>query len=185
VPAACSAPVDGREHRPVPTPPVGLKLRAASADDMPALCEIANDPGYRRGTLRLPYHSIEETRRWFAALTPDDRLIVAELDGQLVGNGGLHRRTGRRHHSAMLGLGLRDAFHGRGIGTALLSALIDVADNWLDIRRLDLTVYVDNTRAIALYERFGFVREGTLRADSFREGRYVDCLLMARLRGLP
>ena len=60
-----------------------------------------------------------------------------------------------------------------------------MADNWLDIRRLDLTVYTDNDRAIALYERFGFAREGTLRADSYRDGRYVDVLLMARLRGLP
>jgi putative acetyltransferase len=169
----------------VSPPPTGLKLRAACADDVPALCEIANEPGYRWGILRLPYQSVEETRTWFAGLTANDRLIVAELDGQVVGNGGLHRRTGRRHHSAMIGLGLRDAFQGRGIGAALLATLVDMADNWLDIRRLDLTVYIDNERAIALYERLGFVREGTLRADSYRDGRYVDVLVMARLRGLP
>ncbi len=183
--AASSAQHEAHERSAVSTPPTGLKLRAACADDVPALCEIANDPGYRWGTLRLPYQGLEETRLWFAGLTANDSLLVAELDGQLVGNGGLHRRTGRRHHSAMLGLGLRDAFQGRGIGNALMSALVDMADNWLDIRRLDLTVYTDNDRAIALYERFGFVREGMLRADSYRGGRYADVLLMARLRGLP
>jgi putative acetyltransferase len=166
-------------------PASGLKLRAAHADDVPALCEIANDPGYRWGTLRLPYQGLEETRQWFARLTVDDRLLVAEIDGRVVGNGGLHRQTGRRHHAAVIGLGVRDEARRRGIGTALMAALIDLADNWLDIRRLELTVYFDNVHAIALYERFGFVREGTQRADSYRDGRYVDALSMARLRGLP
>ena len=45
-----------------------------------------------------------------------------------------------------------------------------------------MTVFVDNTRAIALYERFGFEIEGTHRAASFRNGAFVDVHCMARLR---
>jgi putative acetyltransferase len=169
----------------VPAAPSGLRLRAATGDDVPALCEIANEAGYRYGTLRLPYQSIEQTRQWLARLTANDLLLVAELDGEVVGNGGLHRQTGRRQHAALIGLGVRDAFQRRGIGAAILTALIDTADEWLDLKRLEITVYADNAPAIALYERFGFVREGVLRAYAYRAGRYVDCLMMARLRGLP
>lgn len=163
----------------------GLIVRAACADDVRALCEMANEPGYRFGTLRPPFQTLETTRRWFDALGTNDLMLVAELDGQVVGSGGLHRQTGRRTHAGLIGMGVRDSWQRRGIGTALLGALVDSADNWLDIRRLELTVYADNVPAIALYERFGFELEGRMRAHSFRAGSYVDTLLMARLRHLP
>ena len=81
-------------------------------------------------------------------------------------------------------MGVADDLSGRGIGTALLRALLDAADKWLDIRRIELTVFHDNERAIRLYERIGFEREGVLRAYAFRDGRYVDVIAMARLNGL-
>jgi putative acetyltransferase len=168
----------------VPAPPPGLVIRAAGAADVPALTELANDPGYRSGTLRLPYQSVEETARILAALGARDQLLVAVHDGVVVGNAGLHRQSGRRRHVATLGMGVRDACRGRGIGTALLRALLDLADNWLDLRRLELTVFTDNAPAIALYERQGFSREGTLRGYAFRDGIYVDALMMARLRAI-
>ena len=65
-----------------------------------------------------------------------------------------------------------------------MTALIDAADKWLDLRRIELTVFADNERAIRLYERFGFEREGIMRAYAFRDGRYADGVMMARLRGL-
>ena len=63
-----------------------------------------------------------------------------------------------------------------------MSTLADISDNWLDLKRLELTVYVDNEPAIRLYRKFGFEVEGTRRADTFRDGTYVDSLFMARLR---
>ena len=53
-------------------------------------------------------------------------------------------------------MGVADDLDGQGIGTALLEALLEAADNWLDIRRVELTVFVDNDAAIRLYERLGF-----------------------------
>ena len=47
---------------------------------------------------------------------------------------------------------------------------------------MELTVFVDNARAIALYERFGFEREGLMRDYAFRDGAFVDALAMARLK---
>ena len=81
-----------------------------------------------------------------------------------------------------MGIGVRDSVRRRGVGTALLRAILELADNWLDLRRLELTVFADNEPAIALYERHGFVREGLMSAYAFRDGSYVDTLLMARVR---
>ena len=107
---------------------------------------------------------------------------IAVLDGQIAGSAGFNRYKGRRSHAAGIGLGVHDDFQGRGLGTALLAALIDAADNWHAIKRLELTVFTDNTRAIRLYERFGFEAEGVQRAFAFRAGQYVDALGMARVR---
>ena len=64
----------------------------------------------------------------------------------------------------------------------MLAALVDASDNWLNLRRLELTVNVDNEAAIRLYKRFDFEVEGTHRADTFRAGKYVDTFFMARLK---
>jgi putative acetyltransferase len=73
-------------------------------------------------------------------------------------------------------------YQGRGVGSALMAAAIDLAENWLNISRIELEVYPDNAPALALYEKFGFEREGILRDFAFRDGQYVDSILMARLR---
>jgi putative acetyltransferase len=75
-----------------------------------------------------------------------------------------------------------DAWQGQGVGKALMQAGVDLADNWLNLTRLELEVYSDNDPAIRLYERFGFEREGIMRQHAFRSGQYVDSLMMARLR---
>jgi GNAT superfamily N-acetyltransferase len=77
--------------------------------------------------------------------------------------------------------GVHDDFRQRGIGTALLAAVVEVADRWLGLKRLQLTVYADNEPAIRLYRKFGFEKEGRLRAFAFRDGVYVDALAIARL----
>ena len=70
----------------------------------------------------------------------------------------------------------------KGVGTALMQALLDLADNWLNLSRLELTVFTDNEAAVKLYQKLGFVIEGTHRKFAFRDGEYVDCYAMARLR---
>jgi putative acetyltransferase len=79
-------------------------------------------------------------------------------------------------------MGVHDDHWGKGIATALMTELVDAADNWFAIKRLELAVFTDNARAIRLYERFGFQPEGVRRAFAFRAGQYADALSMARVR---
>ena len=83
-------------------------------------------------------------------------------------------------HSGRLGMGLLPSYRGRGIGARLaLAAIARAAEQGLD--RIELEVYASNTRAIALYERLGFVREGVKRAARRLDGRVEDNVLMARI----
>ena len=164
--------------------PENLIIRARQSSDVQGLTVLVNLPGFRFGTMRLPFHSPQEVAGWPEKTPATSVELVAEVDGQIVGQAALYRFAGRQVHAGGLGMGVHDAWTGRGIGgTALLAALVDTADNWLGIRRLQLTVYVDNAPAIYLYERFGFVVEGTHRAFALRDGQYVDAHTMARLGG--
>jgi putative acetyltransferase len=165
----------------VSKPLVGLLLRAVQPKDAEAVAELVNLPGYRWGTLRLPFHTPEEIRIRIEKAAPGSLGLVAVVDGQVVGNAGLERLSGRRAHAGRLGMGVHDAWAGRGVGSALLAALLDAADNWLDLQRVELTVWTDNVPALALYRRCGFEVEGTHRGYAFRDGRYVDAYAMARL----
>ncbi|CAN7397428.1 GNAT family N-acetyltransferase [Phyllobacterium sp. LjRoot231] len=162
----------------------GFSIRSTRVTDFEQITILSNLPLYRAGTLRLPYQSLEQTRKWLEGHGTSTLSIVAEIEEQIVGLAGLHRFEGRRLHAAELGIGVHDAFTGGGIGKALLGALIDAADNWLNIKRIELTVFTDNTPAIRLYEKFGFETEGLLKANAFKEGRYADAYAMARVRGI-
>jgi putative acetyltransferase len=113
-----------------------------------------------------------------------DFMLVALGDGQIVGNAGLHSagKSPRRAHVMQLGMTVRNGWQGKGVGTALMQALTQLADGWLNVSRIELTVYTDNERAIALYKKFGFVVEGTHRAYALRAGSYVDAHCMARIK---
>ena len=162
-------------------PAAGLVLRAARVLDFEAIAAISSLPGFRAGTLRLPFQASHLARKFLESQGENDLSLVAERDGVVVGSAGWKRFAGRRLHAAAIGMGIHDDHVGQGIGTALLSAIIDAADLWYAIRRLELTVYADNDAAIRLYRRHGFETEGTLRDYAFKAGRYVDAMAMARI----
>jgi putative acetyltransferase len=160
-----------------------IVVRAAEPADVPELTELNNQPRAYWGTLQTPFTSVAAREKRFAGRGDNEAILVAAIEGKVVGSAGLVRETRhRRAHAAGIGMAVHDDYAGRGVGTALMQALVDLADRWWNIKRLELDVYVDNPRAIALYERFGFVREGVLRAYAWRDGEYVDTIAMARLR---
>jgi len=160
-----------------------IRIRAREPGDGEAIAAIFDCPGVIAGTLQLPYRSVEERRARLAQAPPEMHSLVAEVEGRVVGSLNLLLETNpRRRHCADIGMAVHDEFQGRGVGSALMAAVLDLADNWLGLRRIELSVYTDNAAAIHLYEKFGFVIEGTARQYAFRNGEYVDVYYMARLR---
>lgn len=167
----------------LPKPSTSLAIRAIRPDDAEAVATMQALPGFRYGTMRLPHPSPEDVGGWIERKPPDRASLVAVMGTEIIGTAGLERFAGRRAHVGSIGMGVHDAWTAQGIGTALLAALVDLADGWLGLRRLELAVFADNAPALALYRRFGFVPEGRHGAYALRGGVYVDALSMARLGG--
>jgi putative acetyltransferase len=161
-----------------------IAIRAIRASDAAPMAAIRGDAAVLPNLLALPFQRVADAEAWYAKLTPNDYAVVAEIDGVVAGSASLHRQGGRRAHVALLGMMVAPDWQGQGVGSALMRDLITLADRWLDLKRLELNVFADNSRAIALYRKFGFVIEGRQRGYAFRDGSYADSLSMARLNFL-
>jgi putative acetyltransferase len=162
---------------------MNIIIRSAEPTDAEGIWKCFTSPQVVRNTLQLPFRNLESIRQQLTNPTEGNYQLVAEVDGEIVGSLGLHTTTRPRiKHKADFGMNVRDDWQGKGVGSALMAAMIDLADNWLNLTRLELTVYTDNEAAIAMYKKFGFEIEGTLRKFAFRDGEFVDAYTMARVR---
>ena len=148
-----------------------------------AVTAIYNDPIVCRQVLQMPFQSTDVWRKRLAASDDRSLKLVALHDGQVIGNIGFEQYARvRQRHVGGLGMGVAHAWQGKGVGSLLLAAALDVADNWMNLHRVELTVYHDNEAAQALYRKFGFETEGRLRDYAVRDGVFVDAITMARLK---
>jgi putative acetyltransferase len=159
-----------------------ILIRPVRHEDAEALNELRRRDGVAEFIPSFASERESATRKYIDNFGPNDHVFVAELDGRIVAYAGLHVRDGKMRHSAWLGIAVHDAFFGRGIGRAMMEKLLDLADRWIGITRVDLTVVANNTRAIALYEKLGFVVEGTQRKATYYDGQFWDVVCMARLK---
>ena len=167
-----------------------ITVRRATTQDAAAYARMMGDPSVYGGLLQMPFPSEELwAARLAETLAPGkaDLALVAERDGQLVGSAGLHPAgpSPRRRHAMYFGVSVVPAAQRQGVGSALLQAVCDYADRWAQLLRLELHVFTDNAAAIALYRKFGFEVEGTLRGYAMRDGVYADSHVMARLHPNP
>ena len=128
-------------------------IRPIGPEDAEGAAALRRMPGVFENTLGLPSYRTADSEAFIAGLGPDDHNFVAVLD-----------------------------YQGRGVGTTLMETLLDLADHWLMLVRVELEVFADNEQAIRLYEKLGFEKEGLLRMTTVRNGRYVDEYKMARIR---
>ena len=158
-------------------------VRHATLADLDAVVRIFAGPRAVWGTLQLPYPSPELWRKRLAEPERGVISLVACAEGEPVGMLGLHTHPDlpRLRHSATLGMAVRDDWQGKGVGTALVGAAVELADRWMGLTRLELHVYPDNEPALRLYRKFGFEEEGTLRQASLRDGSSQDVLVRGRL----
>ncbi len=161
-----------------------IAVRQLSESDFAPVRDMFDDWDFLAGTMRLPHPTLEDVRkrlsprdgvyRWAADVEDD---FAGLLEMETYPDVPRHRHAGDVHLIAT-----HPSHRGKGVGRALLNLATDMADNWLNLRRLGLTVWVDNTRAIALYESCGFEVEGTLREYVYRNGDYVDGYVMSRIK---
>lgn len=162
----------------------GLQIRRAEPDDSSALYEMFGSSKVFENTLQLPYPFREQWQQRLVEPSNGTYNLVAVASSGVVGMISIHTfpNTPRRRHVGTIDIAVHAEWHRKGIGKTLMRAGIELADNWLNLMRLELEVYIDNEAAIRLYEQFGFEREGTLRQHAFRDGKYVSSYMMARLR---
>ena len=161
-----------------------IQIRHARPEDAATLVQLGTSVGREDGAWLLNtsgWRSVVEERKYLRALKryPHAAVYVADDDGRLVGRLSLARDSHpSSHHVADLGLMIAASHRRQGIGHALLGQ----ATTWArdaGVRKLELHVFPWNEPAIALYEAFGFEREGLRRDHYRRDGEYVDAILMA------
>jgi len=160
-------------------------IRPVSVEDAASFNEMRIMDGVRENTLGIFSERVTKSEDFIKGLTEYEHLLVAEVNEndvrKVVGIVGLHiNKNPRLRHSASIGIMVHVDYQCKGIGTALLKKVIDLADNWLMLVRLELTAFVENEGAVKLYKSLGFQIEGTRKYAAIRNGKYADEYLMAR-----
>ncbi|MCJ0764189.1 GNAT family N-acetyltransferase [Variovorax terrae] len=162
-------------------------IRSAEPADAAAMSALLGQPGTFEGTLQLPDMPIASRLEMLQRVDSSGCRLVAVASDQVIGMASLHspQPSLRRAHVRSLAIGLAPGWQGRGLGRELIVRLLDWADHWAGVLRIELQVHADNERAAALYRSLGFVEEGRHRGYALKHGRYVDSLSMARLHPNP
>ncbi|MDB5858765.1 MAG: hypothetical protein JWQ76_2454 [Ramlibacter sp.] len=164
-----------------------LTIRAREPEDAAGMSALMGAPGTFEGTLQMPDMPVASRLEHLSRVEAGGCSLVAVAAGRVVGCAGLHLNGAsmRRAHARSLGIGVALEWQGRGVGRRLIARLLDWADNWANVLRVELVVHADNDRAQALYRNMGFVEEGRHRDYALKDGRFVDALAMARLHPRP
>ncbi|CRM32489.1 MULTISPECIES: GNAT family N-acetyltransferase [Pseudomonas] len=165
------------------TPDLPIVIQRFTEAHLEGVTALYNEPAVCRQVLQMPFQSVEAWRKRLVMDNERRLQLVALHGGEVIGQLGLEQYLRvRQAHAGYFGMGVATAWQGRGIGSKLLTAALDVADNWMNLHRVELTVFADNEAAHNLYRKFGFEVEGRLRDYALRDGVFVDTLSMARLR---
>ena len=107
--------------------------------------------------------------------------VVAVAEGGVVGWCDIRRHFFPSHrHRGSLGMGIIPAYRGSGLGKRLMLAALEQA-RVAEFIRIELSVHASNQRAIALYEKVGFLKEGVQRRGVCIDDRFIDTVNMALL----
>jgi L-phenylalanine/L-methionine N-acetyltransferase len=161
-----------------------ITIRGRTGDDWRGLLAICRALPPDENPLGVAYPGDDLARTEFAAPNYSTTFgLVAEIDGAVVGEIGIERNRGRQVHSAhIVRFMVAPTHQGSGIGRQLLEALINLAENSLNLTRIDHLIPVENAPALNLHRKQGFVIEGKFHHVFFRDGRYLDAFLLARVR---
>lgn len=162
-------------------------LRPIQRADLPRLWELVSD--LEVAVLGNPGPVVPRSLAQFEAgfdqdLAQDhkDRAYFGiEMDGELIGEAGLHR-VDHFNRTCELGIGIGREYWGKGFGQDAVRTLVDYAFEHLNMNRIGLYVLAEDPRAVGAYRKAGFIEEGRIRQHAWVRGRYEDELVMSVLR---
>lgn len=165
------------------------RLRAIEREDIPRFVTWLNDREVLRGLLLYNPMSVAQEENWYENILkqplPEQPLAIDALVGQdwlHIGNCGLHSLSWK-DRCAEVGIFIGEKqFWSQGFGSEAMELMLYHAFADLNLNRIYLHVYENNPRAIHSYEKVGFVHEGRLRQDIYKDGQYLDVLVMGMLR---
>ncbi|MFW6082590.1 MAG: GNAT family N-acetyltransferase [Chloroflexota bacterium] len=165
-----------------------VRLRPVKRDDLHCYVDWFSDPQVRRYMDKVLPVSLAQQERWFEDLQERIQrrevvmLAIETRDGTHIGNISLFD-INWKDRGAELGItiGNRD-YWSQGYGCDSVRTMLGLAFRDLNFHRVCLRVHGDNIRGIRCYEKAGFKKEGTLRESVFRDGTYLDVIVMGILR---
>lgn len=167
---------------PAPAAPAGLQVRPLRPADGPALYALQLEA--LEWNERLPTWSESEALGALESPTPNDHLLVAELEGRPIGLCHLLQYSGRRAHIGRIErLAVAADWRGRGVEGALARAAVDLGHLWLGLERIEVSLLAADGAALTALTGVGFVHEVTERAARIQQGRFADTALLAWLAG--
>ncbi len=166
-----------------------LRLRGAEREDIPRFVSWLNDPEVVEHLLAAYPITQAGEERWFDSMMSREpaeqvRVIEALIDGEYkaIGNTsfmGLDWISRKAEIGIFIG---EKHLWNHGYGRDAMLLMLRHGFNQLNLNRIFLRVHANNPRGIKAYENAGFVHEGVLRQEVYREGKYVDVLVMSVLR---
>lgn len=106
--------------------------------------------------------------------------LVAEVDGKVVAVSEISKRGGYEKHVGVIGIAIRNGFRDLGIGIEIMKALVEQAQK-MGLKVLTLSAFATNKPAIHVYEKVGFVQTGTIPKKHFKEGKYIDEIILTKV----
>ena len=165
-----------------------ITIREARAEDAASVIQYVNRVGGESDFLTFGKNEFKKTVEEEIKIFEDYQksknqiFLLAELNGEVVSLMNLMSSTKPRlEHLGEFGLSVSKLHWGKGIGRAMLLALIEWARQTNMIRKINLRVMTSNASAIHLYESLGFEKEGCLRRDMLLHGQFHDAYNMGLL----
>jgi hypothetical protein len=163
-----------------------IVLRTPKWEDLDDLLSLINPLVEEKAEIIMDERlSREEEAQWLSDVLlrlEKDQIffLVAEVDGKVIASSDLYLGGGSEKHAGAVGIAIRSGFRDMGIGTWMMRAIVKEAQT-IGLRVLVPSVFATNKRAIHVYEKLGFVQTGRIPRKHFRDGKYIDEVVMARL----
>lgn len=163
-----------------------IQLRKVEEEDLDLIVKWRNDPEILRWLFSYLPLSHPKQKKWYEKYVEDDtqEIFVIEMKEKTpVGTVGLSN-IDHRNQKAELGILIDKNWQKKGIGKEALELLIDLAWSEMNMRKIKALVFEENEAAIKLYKSCGFVEEGVLKKEAYKDGEFKDVVVMALLRGV-